>query len=274
MTHRQRVINVLSKRPVDKPAIQCLYNKVGFYEHGEALNDLFEQYPGDFCPFHRQPIPVVPPSAFDANGQYYEQITDEWGTTWEYRVYGIMGHAINFPIKTPADAAAYTLPPAPSFIANVEAYKRDLVEYKKDYFAFGYSGRFLECLWAIRGFEDLMMDLADPSPEILGLMDRLAARNRAMVEAHVSAGAEGIDIGDDFGTQTGLVMSKDTFRNIIKPRLAHILEPARRAGLHIHLHTCGQVSELFGDFKDLGIKSIWPQLPLFDMRELKREMDY
>ena len=58
MTHRQRAINALTHRPVDRPAVQINYALVGFAEHGEALNNLFSKYPGDFEAFSPQPIPV------------------------------------------------------------------------------------------------------------------------------------------------------------------------------------------------------------------------
>ena len=70
------------------------------------------------------------------------------------------------------------------------------------------------------------------------------------------------------------MLSKDTFKRMVKPRLKRMIEPALKAGLHIHFHSCGQVLELFEDFKDLGIQSLWPQLPLYDMKELKKALDY
>ena len=274
MTHRKRVMDMLSKRPVDRPAVQYLYTPVGFYEHGEALNDMYEKYPGDFQQFARHPIPVLPTSAFDGEGRYYERITDEWGATQEYRVYGIMGHAVDFPVKTPEDALNYKLPPFPWHMQNPARYKADVAQAKKDYMVFGHTGGIMERMWLLCGFENVMMDIADEVPETLMLMDRLTAYFRSHVEAAVAAGVDGIALGDDYGTQSGLLLSKDAFRRVVKPRLAQILAPAREAGLHIHFHSCGLVTELFEDFKDLGIASLWPQLPLYDMYELKRALDY
>jgi len=147
------------------------------------------------------------------------------------------------------------------------------IERKKDYFAFGHGGGLLERLWLLRGFESAMMDLHDDTPEINTLLDRLTEYFRGQVEAAVSAGVDGISMGDDYGTQQGLMFSKDVFRHAIKPRLARILEPARKAGLHIHFHSCGYVLDLFDEFKELGIGSLWPQLPLYDLHELKRALD-
>ena len=274
MTHRERVIEMLKGRPVDRPAIQFLYTPVGFYEHGEALNDLYEKYPGDFEAFTRKPIPSPPASAFDREGRYYERITDEWGATQEYRVYGIMGHAIDFPIKTPKDAINYVFPPYPDHVRNPADYAAAVRQAKEGYFVFGGGGDIMQRMWAIRGFENVMMDLADDAPEINQLMDRLSDYNRVQVEAVVAAGVDGIVFGDDYGTQNALIFSKDIFRRAIKPRLAKMMEPVRKAGLHIHFHSCGYVLDLFEDFKDLGVGSLWPQLPLYDMKELKRALDY
>ena len=275
MTHRKRVFETLARRPVDRTAVQFYYSPVGFYEHGEKLNDLYEQYPGDFEIFSRKEVPVLPASAFDADGRYFERKTDEWGTTQEYRVFGIMGHAVDFPIKAIEDAAAYRFPPYPGYIENAAEYRGQVARAKKECFVFGGGGSgLMERLWLLRGFENSMMDLADDTPELNGLLDRLADYNRKLVEAAVAAGVDGVSFGDDYGTQQGLLFSKDTFRRLVKPRLARMMEPARRAGLPIHFHSCGYVMDLFDDFKDLGVASLWPQLPLYDMRELKSALDY
>jgi hypothetical protein len=47
------------------------------------------------------------------------------------------------------------------------------------------------------------------------------------------------------------------------------MDPIKQAGLHIHFHSCGRVLNLFDDFKDLGINSVWLQMPVYDMVELR-----
>ena len=275
MNHRERVINTLNFKSVDRPAVEYLYTPVGFYEHGEKLNDLYEKHKGDFGEFHRQSIPVLTPDMFDKEGRFYQKITDDWGTVLEYRTYGIMGHASEFPVKTPQDAVDYTFPAHPDYITDSIICKQNTDRFKQNYFSLmGSWASICERMWAIRGFEQFMTDLYDDIPEINVLMDRLAEYYRYKVEYLVSAGAEGITMGDDYGTQDGLIFSKDMFKRLIKPRLNRIMEPARKAGLHIHFHSCGQISELFDDLKELGVKSIWPQLPVYDMKELRDAIKY
>ena len=274
MTNRERVFNALNKKPVDRPAVQYLYTPVGFYEHGEKLNDLYAKYPGDFEPFTRKSIPVLPPQAFDEEGNYFERLTDEWGVTLEYRVYGIMGRAVDVPVKEPKDAKSYQFPVPPACVSDNKTYREELAQKKKNYFTFGHGGGILERMWNIRGFEEMMMDLYEDNAEINALMDRLVDYFCAQIEAQVAAGVDGIAFGDDYGTQTGLLFSKDVFRYAIKPRLARMMEVPRKAGIPIHFHSCGKVLDLFEDFKDLGISSLWPQLPVYDLYELRDALNF
>ena len=82
MNSRERVRRAMHYQSVDKAPLQYYYCPVGYYEHGDKLNQLYSRYPGDFGPFRPMPIPTIPPEHFDQNGRYHEFKTDEWGVTW------------------------------------------------------------------------------------------------------------------------------------------------------------------------------------------------
>ena len=272
MTSRERVVNALSYKKVDRPAVQYLYTPVGYYEHGEKLNDLYEKYPGDFDRFSHQPIPVLPKENFDSDGNYHVFAKDGWDANYEYRVYGIMGHAFDFPIKSIEEAADFRFPPLPDYTYDalaLDKLKNHFTNFKKEYFAMpGGGASYLERISAIRGFEDFLMDLYDDSAEINNFLDRLTDYYLENILALIKSGAEGISFGDDFGTQNGLILSKDLFRHALKPRFKRLTDPIKKAGLHIHFHSCGRVLELFDDFKDMGVDSVWLQMPVYDINEL------
>jgi len=272
MDSRERVINAFNFKKLDRPAVQYAYFGPGYYEHGEKLNDLYERYPGDFGGFTRQPIPVIPPENFDSEGNYHVFAKDEWGANWEYRVYGMMGHALDFPLQTYEDMAGYNFPPLPDYTRGGAAFdglKNHFAELKKEYFAFsGAGGDFLQRMSAIRGFDQFLIDIFEDSAEINMFLDRLTDYYLESILALIKAGAEGVAFGDDYGTQNGLILSKELFRHAIKPRLKRLMDPIKQSGLHIHFHSCGRVLDLFGDFRDLGVDSVWLQLPAYGLAEL------
>jgi len=273
MKCRERVLNALNFKKVDKPAVQYCYYGAGYYEHGEKLNDLYGKYPGDFSGFMRLPIPVLPPENFDADGRYHVFAKDDWGTTWEYRVYGMMGHAADFAIKSREDTAGYKFPPLPEYTRDnnaLENLKINFMNQRKDYFVMpGGGASYLERLSGVFGCENFLMWLYEDSAEINNFLDRLTDYYLENILALIKAGAEGITFGDDFGTQHGLILSKELFRHALKPRFKKLMDPIKKAGLHIHLHSCGRVLDLFDDFKDLGIGSVWLQMPAYDLTELR-----
>jgi len=197
MTPRERVKAAINFRKPDRVPVQYYYAPVGYYEHGEKLNDLYSEMEGDFAPFGRIEIPCLPASDFDSEGKYHAFKRDEWGTFWEYRIFGVWGIPKEYP-----------------------------------------------------------------------LADKILEYDSLLVKNAIASGADGISFGDDYGTERGLVMSRQLWRNFFYPRLDSLFAPARDAGLAIHFHSCGNIWDLLPDFAELGVTSIWPQLPVFNMKKL------
>jgi uroporphyrinogen decarboxylase len=130
------------------------------------------------------------------------------------------------------------------------------------------SGSLFQRLIALRPEEDVLCDLVSDEPFIHRLADTIMGYNGALVQAAIAAGADGIVFGDDYGTERGLIMSPALWRSFFKPRLKELFAPAIKAGLNIHFHSCGYVWDLLPDFAELGVTSIWPQLPVYDMDKL------
>lgn len=76
MTSHERVRNLMHYKPVDKVPVQYYYCPVGYYEHGDKLNDLYAALPGDFEPFRRVTPRGPAPEELDAAGNYHTVHTD------------------------------------------------------------------------------------------------------------------------------------------------------------------------------------------------------
>ncbi len=269
MTSRERVKKAMHFMPPDKVPVQYYYAPVGYYEHGETLNDLYSELPGDFGPFERMAVPAPAENEYEADGSFHAFRRDEWGTLKEYRIFGIAGMPVEYPLADISKLESYAFPPAPALSGpKFEEHCKRVKKHQEQYYFLQGAGSLFERLVALRPETDVLCDIALNEPGISRLADKIIEYYSDFVSLAVKAGADGISFGDDYGTERSLVMNPVTWRSFIKPRLKELFLPAVKAGLDIHFHSCGQVGAVLDDFREIGVTSIWPQLPAYNMEEL------
>ena len=297
MLPRDRVFAALDFRPPDVVPLRILPAAGGLYEHGQKLLDLTRVCGHDFGDLSGATLPTgPPPSDFDPDGRYHTITTDDWGSTWEYRIFGVWGHLIDWPLrdtssggtgvppvstgKMPvpphgasfaAKLAAYKPPPPPAAAGpDVEKARASVAAQRQRWFTLGGSGSLMEKLWSLRGFEDTLVDILRDTPEINRLADLLVEHAAAGVRRSLAVGVDGVAFGDDFGTQEALLMPPAVWRRFYKPRYEALFAPIRKAGKRIFFHCCGQIGDILEDFAELGVDALWPQLTCFNLPELAR----
>ncbi len=128
------------------------------------------------------------------------------------------------------------------------------------------------------GFGNWLVQLKVNQEFCEALLDRTLAIQLAMAEETLNAVGHAADIlylADDYGMQTGPLISPEMFRRIFKPRMARLIQflRARSAG-RIAFHSCGSVYALIPDFIDVGVEILNPiQVSAADMdtARLRRE---
>ncbi|MFA7637265.1 MAG: uroporphyrinogen decarboxylase family protein [Monoglobales bacterium] len=65
-------------------------------------------------------------------------------------------------------------------------------------------------------------------------------------------------IGNDLGSQTGLMLSPEMIREFVLPGTRKFVEQAKRYGLKVIHHSCGAISEIIPDLIDAGVDVIHP----------------
>lgn len=269
MNSRERVKAAMHFKPVDKAPLEYYYAPVGYYEHGEKLNDLYETLPGDFNPFTRMPIPGPGPEDYEPDGSYHAFRRDEWNTLWEYRIFGITGIPKEYPIPDLDAIAQYTLPPALStFKEDIANIRKDIAAHQERYYAMMSGGSLIERLKQLLPDEEVYCGIALDDPGICKLADDICAYNACMVERAIGAGADCVSFGDDYGAEDRMLISPESWRRFFKPRLEALIRPAVKAGLDVHFHSCGNIWPILEDMREIGVTSIWPQLPAYNMKEL------
>ena len=79
-------------------------------------------------------------------------------------------------------------------------------------------------------------------------------------------------IGDDYGFNSGLQMSMEMWRDLVKPTLIEYVRIVHDAGGKCLLHSCGRIGELFKDFVEIGLDGIESLKPKNnDLIELKKK---
>ena len=272
MLPRQRVISAMAFRPPDKIPLRICAAQGGLYEHGQPLVDLIKECGHDFGDFDDLELPDPPEAEdFDADGRYHAIRSDQWGTTWEHAFFGIWGIPLDWPLNDLGRLDAYRPPEVPAAEGPLFEVDRAIVEArKKQYYVLGAGGMLFERMHSLRRFEDVLMDIALDTPEINRIADLIAENLAGTIKRSLALGADAVGFGDDYGTQSTLLMSRETWRRFFKPRYRALFEPIHKAGKQIFFHCCGQIEDLLEDFAELGVSAIWPQLTLFDPRELSR----
>ena len=150
---------------------------------------------------------------------------------------------------------------------------RSLCEKHQDRFtSFNFGLLFWERAWALRGMDNILMDMIDEPAFCEELFDRLMQLILDGLDRVLPLPFDGIRFGDDFGAQKGLIMGLPYWRKYCKPRLAEMYGKARDAGKIVSIHSCGDNSEILGELIDLGVQVFNPSQPeANDLPRLKRE---
>ena len=108
----------------------------------------------------------------------------------------------------------------------------------------------------LRGYENLLGDMWDEEPLLYELIDELTEFNLALVKRYIKNGCSSMAYPEDLGMQVGPMLSPDIFRTYIKPAYKRIMQPARDAGVPIHMHSDGDIRKLVDDIVDSGVEII------------------
>jgi uroporphyrinogen decarboxylase len=128
----------------------------------------------------------------------------------------------------------------------------------------------------LRGAEQFLVDLMSEPAIGECILDHIVSFYLAHYERIFEATQGLVDIffmGDDMGMQTGPWVSRDMYRRFFKTNFARFNDLAHGYGLRTMYHTCGNVTELVGEFVDAGLdvlQSLQPQAGM-DLVTLKRD---
>jgi uroporphyrinogen decarboxylase len=176
-------------------------------------------------------------------------------------------------------------PTNPELIIGLEEKAQDLYE-NTDFALVGkFSNSIFEQSFYMRGFEQLLMDLALDPEFASALMSKMVDLALAYLEMGLKACGKYLQCvrfaGDDMGQQSGMLMSPKTFREVIKPQFSRYYQSARELidqvnpEIKIMAHTDGDVYPIIPDYIEMGLDVLNPVQPYVkDMEHDKLKAEF
>lgn len=123
----------------------------------------------------------------------------------------------------------------------------------------------------LRKLDVYLLDMALYPEELRILHETVGKMYEQLILAAAEAGADAVFIGEDMGTQTGLLFSPAMFRDYFKPLYSRLMGIAHENGMKVLQHSCGQNREILDDLIDCGVSAFqFDQPALYEMEELAR----
>lgn len=189
-------------------------------------------------------------------GQPYR---DGWGCIWETAYTGMTGAVKSRPLANWDQFEQFTSPDPDRHDGrhplNWEELRNESVKARQEG-AFGAVGlphghTFLR-LQDLRGYENLILDMADDSPRLWTLINRVEKFNLELICRFIGLGPDMITLPDDLGMQNSPLISPKMFKKFIKPAYRRMMQPIREARIIVHQHSDGYVMDLVDDLIDSG----------------------
>lgn len=131
-----------------------------------------------------------------------------------------------------------------------------------------------ERTWFMRDMQNILMDFHLNPRFAHELLDGLEAVCMGVIDRLLRDYGDRIDaigLSEDYGSQQSLLISPQTWREFIKPRLARVVARIRGGGKHAYIHSCGHVLPVIGDLVEIGVTMLQPLQPeAMDIFEVKR----
>ncbi len=105
----------------------------------------------------------------------------------------------------------------------------------------------------LRGFENSMRDFLLEPERFAALMDMIIDFENELMTLVARRGFHGIHFADDWATQTGLMISPKLWRKLFKERYRRQFEHARKLGLQVWFHCCGNFEAIIDDLHEIGV---------------------
>jgi len=277
MKHRERVITALNHERPDRCPMQISFTPE-FAERVKKDLGIKEGYihnphgGGNTQQLERTIDEDILLTSVGWANSYYQDVKDykdEWGVGWKLQTYKTkFGTGSYTEIDFHPLAEKHTIdsfvPPDPFRPELYTDSKQIIDQFKDEYWIIGVIVcTIFETAWALRGLEQLMVDMATDPFLADFILDIPFQYHLIAAKKLVEMGVDMIWIGDDVGAQNNLFISPKMWRRYLKPRMAEFISTLKSINpeLKIAYHSDGYVLPLISEFIEIGMDVLNPVQP-------------
>jgi uroporphyrinogen decarboxylase len=267
MDSRQRVIKTLTFQPPDRtPRDLWSLPYISLYRKDE-LESLLKEFPTDITG-----VQISPGWNDDQNQAlaYAGRYTDEWGSIWVVAEPGVVGE-VKVPIISDWSALSKFKPPWAELRKRDYSYANILRETSDKFILSECTARLFERMQFLRGTQNLFMDLAYGTQEMIQLLEMVHEYYMEDILAWCNTGVDGIMFMDDWGSKERLLIHPRTWQELFKPKYQAYVDLIHSAGKFAFFHSDGNIQQIYPDLVELGIDAINSQLFTMDIERLAEQ---
>ncbi|MGC9320152.1 MAG: uroporphyrinogen decarboxylase family protein [Armatimonadota bacterium] len=225
----------------------------------EELEDVLVHHPHFFPDFEKGQ------RDYDAR-QFHPQsraggeFVDNYGCVWHGEVDGIVGIVDGHPLEDWDDFEDFEMPDPRTQLPLGPV---DWGQVRERMAARKQSGELLSAgtehgflfmrLYYLRGFENLMLDMATGEPRLQQLIDMIVEYTQYQVQQYLDMGVDVFGFAEDLGAQDRSVMGPRMFERWLAPAYRRLMQSCRDQGVHVHNHTDGYVLDIIEQLIDCGV---------------------
>jgi uroporphyrinogen decarboxylase len=259
VTPKQRVLNAIWRRGRGDYPIQLDVTDRALQQLGARWG--FEPSPESRLTVLRHHLVFANPGSHPtgAGAETGDTYADAWNVQWAADQEGVWVR--DHPAALYEDLRSYRAPDVPSRMdwpSVADAVRR----YSREFCVVGYQNALLfERAWSLRGFERLLLDMADDLVGVEALFDAITDAQVQVARRFVACGIDVVRTGDDWGGQQGMLFAPELWRRVIRPRLQAVWQVYQSHNIPIIHHSCGDIRPILDDLVELGLDVLNPVQP-------------
>jgi hypothetical protein len=267
MTSRELVYATLEMKNPPRPPRDLWVLPWAVNRYSKELEEICIRFPSDFTgpPDSLREHPKTVGDMY-ASGIY----VDEWGCRFTSIQSGMVGE-----IKEPliqeedwSDAGKVRFPKE-WLTVDVDKVNRFCAASDK-FVSSGATPRPFEQLQFMRGTEQFFYDLMERPSKMMAFINSIHEFYCELLHTWAKTDVDTLNIMDDWGTQTALLISPALWREIFKPLYLEYINIAHSAGKKAFMHSDGHILAIYPDLIEIGLDALNSQIFCMGIENLKQ----